>query len=300
MKFGKVADPDAVDFAMRKDHAETSSLVLNHSADQEGKILVGCTGWSNKEWKGILYPPKSKPSDFLRYYSKSFDTVELNSTHYRTPPDEWISRWVSFVGEDFRFCPKASQMISHRTRLKNSDRFTEEFIIMLQKFGKNLGPAFLQLPETFDERRISDLLDFLIRWPKEFDLSIELRNPVWFEDSSFSNEVFDLMRTKEISPVITDTSGRRDVLHQRLTTKKVLIRFVGNDLHPTDYQRIDDWTKVLKRWIFGGVREIYFFVHQHDNEGIVELSTYLIDKLNVWMENKVKTPVLLGAQGSLF
>jgi uncharacterized protein YecE (DUF72 family) len=234
------------------------------------------------------------------HYAKSFNTVELNASHYRISPPEWIERWLTMVGEGFRFCPKVNQMISHRTRLKNSDRFTLQFQEMMLNFGKTLGPAFLQLPEDFDERRLPDFLSYLIQWPKELPLSIEFRNPIWFQDNEFAEEAYAAMRAQNVHQVITDTSGRRDVLHQRLSSSKVLIRFVGNDLHKTDFQRIDDWIEVLNRWIKSGVNEVYFFVHQHNNQGILKLSTYFIERMNKVLGLKLALPQIVGQQGSLF
>ena len=46
--------------------------------------------------------------------------------------------------------------------------------------------------------------------------------------------------------VITDTAGRRDCLHMKLTSADIFIRFVGNSLHESDYQRIDDWVEASK------------------------------------------------------
>ena len=79
--------------------------------------------------------------------------------------------------------------------------------------------------------------------------------------------------------MITDVAGRRDVLHQRLTTNTVLIRFVGNNLHPTDYERIDDWVFKIKEWIDRGLSNVYFFTHEPDNILAPELAFYLFEQI---------------------
>ena len=80
--------------------------------------------------------------------------------------------------------------------------------------------------------------------------------------------------------VITDTAGRRDCAHMYITIPKTFIRYVGNSLHKTDYPRIDDWVDRIKYWLDNGMKEIYFFMHMHDEAKSPELTVYLVDKLN--------------------
>ena len=80
--------------------------------------------------------------------------------------------------------------------------------------------------------------------------------------------------------IITDTAGRRDCAHMHITIPKTFIRYVGNSLHKTDFPRIDDWVHRMKYWLDNGVKEIYFFMHMHDEAKSPELTAYLVDKIN--------------------
>jgi hypothetical protein len=42
------------------------------------KYYVGCRGWGNEKWSGEFYPPALDPKDYLAYYSKVFDLMELD------------------------------------------------------------------------------------------------------------------------------------------------------------------------------------------------------------------------------
>ena len=99
-------------------------------------------------------------------------------------------------------------------------------------------------------------------------------------------------------------AGRRDVLHQAVTGKTVVIRFIGNDLHPTDYTRIDAWVLKLKEWFDMGLHEVYFFIHQPDNMNVPTLSEYLATKIEASFEAKLTKPMSLNSnnlnQMSLF
>lgn len=49
------------------------------------KFYIGCSGFYNVNWKGLLYPENSSNKDFLKLYSQTYNTVEINSTFYRKP-----------------------------------------------------------------------------------------------------------------------------------------------------------------------------------------------------------------------
>jgi hypothetical protein len=92
-------------------------------------------------------------------------------------------------------------------------------------------------------------------------------------------ELLQTLQKLKVGIIITDTSGRRDCAHMHLTTPKAFIRFVGNSLHPTDYTRIDDWVNRIHYWLQHGLKELYFFMHMHDEAYSPELSVYLVDKI---------------------
>ena len=56
-------------------------------------------------------------------------------------------------------------------------------------------------------------------------------------------ELFSFFKSHTTGTAITDTVGRRDVIHMRLTNTTALIRFITNDLHPTNYLHIDKWSE---------------------------------------------------------
>jgi len=77
-----------------------------------------------------------------------------------------------------------------------------------------------------------------------------------------------------------------------------MIRFVGNDLHPTDYQRIDEWILRLKDWFAKGITEVYFFTHEPDNIQAPQMAKYLVDKAQAMMpEVSTRGPEFIKEQG---
>ena len=88
------------------------------------------------------------------------------------------------------------------------------------------------------------------------------------------------MRKRNIGTVITDTSGRRDAVHQCLTTNSAFIRFDGNELHKTDFTRIDEWAVRIKQWIDRGLETVYFFHHTPTKSLTPELSNHFLERMN--------------------
>src|SRR5687768_12697639 len=82
------------------------------------RIWFGTSVFSYKEWKGIFYPEDLPARLMLQHYATRLNSVEIDSTFYRTPTVKTLETWKSATSEDFRFTLKATQQITHRERLK--------------------------------------------------------------------------------------------------------------------------------------------------------------------------------------
>lgn len=213
--------------------------------------------WGSKSFVGPVYPPGTKTADFLRAYGDRFRAIELNATHYRMPECARIDTWCQQVPVDFKFCPKVPQSISHslEPNLKEWALFAER----VSGFGDRLGPCLLQFPDYADKRWRRTVFELTRRFPHP--LAIELRHPSWFEDTVSFERLVTYLREHAIGFAMTDTPGRRDVLHMVRTAPFSFIRFLGNNLHPTDFPRVEAWCSRLLEWETQGTLT-YFFLHQ--------------------------------------
>jgi len=281
MKFGKLNDLTDIDFTFPEDPIENQKLFDNISQkNAKSQIFIGTTGWYNKEWQGTYYPKKTSTSSFLVEYSKQLDSIELNTTHYRIPTIENIESWKQKVSNDFKFCPKITQSISHRGPLKDKINLLKTFYTPIQELGKNLGICFMQLPESYGSDKKGDLKHFLNHAPSHIPLAVEFRDKSWFSNRNEFLELYQILESYKITPVISDVAGRRDVLHLRLSTDKLIVRFVGNSLHSTDYFRLDQWIQRLSDWFNLGLKEVYFFFHQPDMNDVPPIVNYFVDQVN--------------------
>lgn len=304
MKFGKRSNIEEVDFTLPDDPDWNAPFLAEAESGDAARLYIGCTGWSMKEWVGTVYPRGTKPADFLMHYARQFNTIELNTTHYRIPNAKQIRTWRDRTPVDFRFCPKMPQVISHSRQLGVGQEALGRFCHALDQLGDRLGCCFMQLPPYFGYDRRQTLEGFLRSWPDHLPLAVELRHESWFDHPQRTRAMAELLATYGCATVITDVAGRRDVLHQYLTDTQVLIRFVGNGLHPSDYTRLDDWLERLESWRQLGVHDVYFFPHEPDNVLAPQISAYLAEQVEKHTSFASRGPRLLndpsGEQMHLF
>lgn len=285
MKFGSVENPQDIDFSLPDDHHETER-VLKQGKGLES-VYVGCAKWNKQDLKKF-YPRGTK--DELAYYATQFNSIELNATFYNHFRIEQIEKWVEKTPEDFKFFPKVHQMVSHIKRLNNVEEPIERYTTNIRAFGDKLGMCFLQLHDNFKPANMERLVTAVEFWPKDIPLAIELRNTEWFNDAEIANEVYALFEKHGVSNIVTDTAGRRDLLHMRLTSPSVFVRYVGAN-HESDYSRLDAWLERVKQWVDQGMENLYFFVHQNLEKESPVLSAYFIQKLNKELGLKLTIPV---------
>lgn len=286
MDFGKVEANkiNKIDFSLPRDSTFTKETLHSSKKAKKPLVYVGCAKWGRKEWVGQIYPKGTKESNFLDHYVEHFNSIELNATHYQIYGAETISKWAAKAGKkDFLFCPKVPQIISHYSNLISPDVQVkmDNFLKGIIAFKDHLGPIFFQVSDKFSPAKKNNLFDFLKSLPVDVQFFLELRHPEWFENKSIRKEWLHIARDLNIGAVITDTSGRRDCAHMELTVPKTFVRFVGNNLHPTDYSRIDEWVQRIKHWLDHGLQELYFFMHQHDEKDSPELCKYVVEQLNL-------------------
>lgn len=296
MKYGKAEDPSSIDFTIPADNPATAN-VLKNSPDTEFEVYIGCAKWNKADLKDF-YPKGTK--DELTYYSRQFNSIEMNSVFYNMPKAEQVVKWKDKTPEGFKFFPKITQSISHMRRLDNVEELTEIYCDAISHFEEKLGMCFLQLHENFGLKGFDKLKAFVADFPKTIPLAVEVRSKDWFSDEKVWNEYCEFLQAHNTANVIVDTAGRRDMMHIRLTTPTAFIRFVGCNVDEIDYHRIDDWIERIVQWKDLGLKQLYYFVHQNVEKSSPLFSAYLIEKLNKKLNLDLHVPEMADEQGKLF
>ena len=263
MKFGYVDDPNSVDYTLPNGY-EFNDLGLKQSNNSQLNVYAGCPIWTDKSFVGKVYPFGTPGERFLMEYASRFNCIELNATRFGKPKQETLESWMNSVPTDFKFLPKLPQYISHRRNFGERDNVDDliDFIEFIGQLGTNLGYSFLQLPPKFGPDKLAELEFVLREVPAEFKLAIEARHEDFYNNKTNFKKLFSMLNELKMPLIHSDASGRRDVLHQALTTPVAFIRFKGNKLHETDYTRIKLWVNQLAEWVKSGLEEIIFIPHQ--------------------------------------
>jgi len=147
-------------------------------------IRCGTSGFSYDDWVGPFYPPDLPKRDWLAYYAREFDTVELNVTYYRVPGLKTVEAWISRTPEGFLFSVKAPGSLTHE-RLEPDSRGFLEGIAPLTESGR-LACVLAQFPHSF--RHSTENWDYLARLREglgELPVVAEFRNRAWVSDATF-------------------------------------------------------------------------------------------------------------------
>jgi uncharacterized protein YecE (DUF72 family) len=257
-------------------------------------VRTGGTMWTVRPWRGSVYPRKEPMRTWPSYYGKQFGSLEFNATHYRIYSEEKMASWADEMPNDCVFCPKFPAIISHYRRFANCEGPTDDFIRGLVALGDNLGPAFLQLPPHYAPKHSTNLIPYLKAWPRELKMAIEFRHPEWFTGGDEAERVWALLSELGIGAVISDTAGRRDALHMRLTAPFLIVRFGGYDGHASDEIRVKNWVNKISDLSAKGLESFDFLVHTTDSVHTPDTCQMFSEIVKSTCDIDVKAPTYFG------
>ena len=68
-------------------------------------LRIGSSAFTAAGWPRAFYPEGLPERDFLTYYATKFDTVEVDSTFYRTPSKSTVQGWDGKSPVGLLACP---------------------------------------------------------------------------------------------------------------------------------------------------------------------------------------------------
>ncbi len=235
-----------------------------------GQARVGCSGWSYKDWRGIVYPADAPARTWFSIYAQRFDTVEINNTFYRLPAETTVDGWAAQAPEGFCYAVKVGQFGSHRMKLKDAASWLPRHLERVERLGPHLGPNLVHLPPRW-QRNVERLDELLTVAPSTMRWAVEVREPSWLHD-----DVFDVLAKHGAALCIHDLLP--DHPWER-TTDWTYVRFHGPHALEEKYRgrygprRLQRAAKVLGPWLDEGADVYAYFNNDYDGHAPEDAET---------------------------
>jgi uncharacterized protein YecE (DUF72 family) len=235
------------------------------------KIFIGTSGFHYDHWIGPFYPDGLAAKDFLKFYKKHFQTVELNNTFYHLPQPQTIINWRDGVPARFVFAVKASRFITHVKKLNEPEDSLKIFFERMKLFGNKIGPILFQFPPRwkFNFKRLSAFLPLL---SKKYRYAFEFRDQSWF-----NQQIYDLLAEHNAAFCIYDLGGT--VSPKIITSDFVYIRLHGpSSAYAGNYsdKALANWAKDIMNWAKQG-KDVYCYFNNDQAAYAVKNAARLIE-----------------------
>jgi uncharacterized protein YecE (DUF72 family) len=173
----------------------------------KNELLVGCSSYNNRYWKGIFYPENLPASKWFGYYCEHFDTYEMNGTFYKFPTIRIFENWYKKVPENFLFSVKVPKEITHIKKFQDCEALLSDFYTICENgLREKLGPILFQFPPSYDftEERLQTIIKSL---DTKFSNVIEFRHKSWW-----NKHVWDAFTAHKITFCSVSYPGLPDVI----------------------------------------------------------------------------------------
>jgi uncharacterized protein YecE (DUF72 family) len=260
------------------------------------KYHIGLTQWGFKEWKGNFFTDDAKPDHFLKQYASVFNSVEGNTTFYRAPSPDTVKKWGEQVSDDFKFCFKFPQSITHYKRLKDVEDEVLSFLELFDPIRTKLGPFHIQLSSQFSYNEMDKLERLIETLPVHLHYALEVRHPDFYDKGKKERHLIDLMKSYRIDRVVFDTRRLHSLQNREPSVRraqdkkpqmpvrfdaigsKPFIRFVGANDVLNNESYLKEWAIMTADWIREG-KHPYIFIHAPDTLHAPKLARYFHSEL---------------------
>jgi uncharacterized protein YecE (DUF72 family) len=150
-------------------------------------ISIGTSGFSYKDWVGPFYPSDLAQKEWLAFYAREFNALEVNYTYYRLPTARTLAGMAAKVPPGFLFTIKTTQEMTH-TRDADAVLFTQfvEALAPLRETAK-FGAVLAQFPSSFHyTAQNRDYLKLFRERLADLPTVVEFRNAQWLTAETFA------------------------------------------------------------------------------------------------------------------
>jgi len=232
-------------------------------------IRFGTCSWNYPSWVGLVYSEQQqRAAAYLRDYSQTYDTVEIDSWFYKIPEPEEVADYLAQVPEDFRFTCKVPQELT-LTHLRGNagtsttianpaflspERF-EHFLEAIEPMLPRLDAIMFEF-EYLNKDKMPSLDAFLAKLDEflaaagervlRLPLAIETRNKNYL-----SSAYFGFLRDRRLMPVFSEKIFMPHVYdiyqqYKDYVTTDVVIRLLGGDRSEIEKKTKEQWNTIVE------------------------------------------------------
>lgn len=204
---------------------------------------LGSISFAYKDWRNVFYPQELKPSEYLSFYSRQFDTIEIDTTFHAVPPPERVANWANAVGDGFRFIAKIPKAISHDPGLEVKAAELADFASVLQPMKSKLAMTLLQLPPTAGVEMARPLNKLLDQAAHLLPMAVEIRHRSWF-----AGRALPALMERGVTIVASDYQDRAQSILG--PSSLIYVRLIGeHERFPIKDQEQLDVQERLEWWV---------------------------------------------------
>ena len=235
------------------------------------ELRIGTCSWKYDSWRGIVYSSDPK-INYLKEYSSKYRTVEIDQWFWslfddivKLPENRTVSEYNDSVPDDFRFTVKVPNSITlthyYPSRsvkgLKENPGFLnpnlfEKFLKSIKPMQDKIGTLMFQF-EYLNKQKMNSqaelndrLASFFETVDREYNCSIELRNPNYLNKTYFSflndQKIGHVFVQGYYMPTIKEVFDKhKDYFNQNT----IAIRLIGPDRKKIEEITGGDWSKIV-------------------------------------------------------
>lgn len=268
------------------------------------KIYFGTAGWQYDDWVGPFYPAaQSKGFSLLEWYSKFYNTVEVNVSYYQYIREQTVEGWVNKIHpeQDFNFILKLNKDFSHS---RNYSRYSIGNLFKttgILKSAERFGGVLAQFPYSFISNKVNT--DFLKRLGEDLaglPVFLELRHKSWLNEEElaivreqgFYSVIIDMPEVGEAIPLLPIVTGDKAYirLHGRNKTawmesvksygaKQTYEEQSARYKHTYSLSELHQIKNTIMK-IMGAVKELYIIANNHPGAAAAANATELMRLLD--------------------
>lgn len=169
------------------------------------RYYIGCKGWKSQTWSNEFYPITLHSNEYLSYYSKVFDFVEIDlnrrtSSLYKNQDIDTTTKLPNKFSKNGRW-----QIVQDITRVGD---FLEELSTLEKKILTVVIESFTTLGNNGREW-LGDILHSCTY--HGFSVAFEFKHPSWFQDLTFN-----ILNKHKAAVVWSEFSARYPILLSQL------------------------------------------------------------------------------------